>query len=158
MHSTYLYQDTFTLTLTLPHTHTQSPKLFISHIFAAWFSGETKSTSKITLECIALPFSDDSFESPARLCLSLYIYFIMSDLFFSAALPPYCISLVFFSLFHSSFTLVLPRTASRCQYLTWFLFYPIYLFIIRFRNHFCFFPLDYSMVHGFIGTLRAEIG
>lgn len=90
------------------HTHTQSPKLFISHIFAAWFSGETKSTSKITLECIALPFSDDSFESPARFCLSLYIYFIMSDLFFSAALPPYCISLVFFSLFHSSFTLVSP--------------------------------------------------
>lgn len=36
----------------------------------------------------------------------------------------------------------------RCQYLTWFLFYPIYLFIIHFRNHFHFF--DYSTVHRFI--------
>lgn len=129
----YLYQNT--------HTHTNitiTLTFRLVHIFGAWLSGETKSTSKITLECNALPFSDDSFKSPARPCLS--IYFIMSALFFCSSLS---LSLVPVSLYFSRSLSRHPFwfavSVFRCQYLTWFLFHPVYLFIIHFRNHFYFY-------------------
>lgn len=130
MHSTYLYQDTFTLTLTLTQTH--SLPNFSSHTFLLLVSlGKRKVQAKLLWNAMHCHFLT------TRLSL-LRDFVYLYTVFHHVCSIHLCFSSPRLAcVFHSSFTLsfALIRLA-RCQYLTWFLFYAIYLFIIRYRNHF----------------------